>query len=157
MQSLSAFLLFFGNKKNSKTLYPFIPWLLNSSELPSYGWNSRKRYTLRLLSMCLGRSTHHIGGKAPPLLPFPLRLPSIPSSIALDSFFDSFYLIYTYVLAKILQNDAKFIQKLTRGFKNHMRNLGNFRPQVESPKSWNLMGYFCPKNTFVQVKCRGFI
>ena len=27
--------------------------LLNSSDLPSYGSNSRKRYTLRLLSMCL--------------------------------------------------------------------------------------------------------
>ena len=28
----------------------------------------------------------------------------------------------TYVLAKILQNGAKFIQKLTPGFKNHMIN-----------------------------------
>ena len=59
--------------------------------------------------------------------------------------------LYTYVLAKILQNGAKFIQKLTPGFKNHMRNLSNFRQAVESPKSWNLMG-FCPKNTFLQLK-----
>ena len=29
----------------------------------------------------------------------------------------------------------KFIQKLTPGFKNHMRNLDNFRQAVESPKS----------------------
>ena len=42
---------------------------------------------------------------------------------------------YTYVLDKILQNGAKFIQKLTPGFKNHMRNLSNFRQAVESPKS----------------------
>ena len=42
---------------------------------------------------------------------------------------------YTYVLAKILQNGAKFIQKLTPGFKNHMRNLDNFRQAVESSKS----------------------
>ena len=52
--------------------------------------------------------------------------------------------LYTYVLVKILQNGAKFIQKLTPGFKNHMRSLA-----VEIPKSWNLMGYFCPKNTFL--------
>ena len=62
------------------------------------------------------------------------------------------FTLYTYVLTKILQNGAKFIQKLTPGFKNHMRNLDNFRQAVESPKSWNLMGYFCPKNTFFQLK-----
>ena len=43
--------------------------------------------------------------------------------------------LYTYVLAKILQNGVKFIQKLTPGFKNHIRNLDNFRQAVESPKS----------------------
>ena len=43
--------------------------------------------------------------------------------------------LYTYVLAKILQNGAKFIQKLTPGLKNHMRNLDNFRQAMESPKS----------------------
>ena len=59
--------------------------------------------------------------------------------------------LYTYVLAQALQNGTKFIQKLTIGFKNHMRNMRNFRQAVESPKSWNLMG-FCPKNTFLQLK-----
>ena len=43
--------------------------------------------------------------------------------------------LYTYVLAKILQNGAKFILKLTPGFKNDMRNLNNFRQAVESPKT----------------------
>ena len=43
--------------------------------------------------------------------------------------------LYTCVLAKILQNGAKFIQKLTPGFKNDIRNLDNFRQAVESPKS----------------------
>ena len=62
------------------------------------------------------------------------------------------FTLCTYVLAKILQNGAKFIQKLTSGFKNHMRNLYNFRQAVESPKSWNLMGYFCPKNSLLQLK-----
>ena len=38
-------------------------------------------------------------------------------------------------LTIILQNGAKFIQKLTPGFKNHMKNLGNFRQAVESSKS----------------------
>ena len=41
---------------------------------------------------------------------------------------------YTYVLAKILQNGAKFIQKLTPISKNRMRNLNNFRQAVKSPK-----------------------
>ena len=50
-----------------------------------------------------------------------------------------------YVLAKILQNGPKFIQKLTPGFKNHMRNLSNFRREVESPKSCNLMGFCVQK------------
>ena len=35
------------------------------------------------------------------------------------------FTLYIYVLAKILQNGAKFIQKLTPGFKNHIRNLDN--------------------------------
>ena len=44
--------------------------------------------------------------------------------------------LYTYVLAKILENGANFTQKLTPGFKNNMRNLDNFRRQaVESSKS----------------------
>ena len=38
-------------------------------------------------------------------------------------------------MAKVLQNDAKFMQKLTPGFKNHIRNLNNFRKAVESQKS----------------------
>ena len=44
------------------------------------------------------------------------------------------------------------MQKLTPGFKNHMRNLDNFRQAVKSPKILNSMGYICPKNTFLQLK-----
>ena len=33
-----------------------------------------------------------------------------------------------------------------------MRNLDNLREPVESPKSWNSIGYICPKNTFLQLK-----
>ena len=40
---------------------------------------------------------------------------------------------FTLILAKILQNDAKFIQKLTPGFKNH-EEFENFRQAVESKK-----------------------
>ena len=32
------------------------------------------------------------------------------------------------------------------------RRASSFRQAVESPKSWNLMGQFCPKNTFLQIK-----
>ena len=43
-------------------------------------------------------------------------------------------------------------KKPTPGLKNHMRNMGNYRKAGESPKSWNMMGYFCLKNTFLQLK-----
>ena len=59
--------------------------------------------------------------------------PSIPSSIPLDGLLLA--KLYTYILPKLLQNGAKFIQKLTPGFKNHMKNLDNFRQAVESLKS----------------------
>ena len=42
------------------------------------------------------------------------------------------FTFYTYVLAKISQNGAKSIQKLTPGFKNHMWNLDKFRQAVEN-------------------------
>ena len=59
-----------------KAFFSFIPWLLNFSDLPNSGSNSRKRYTLRLLSKCLVRSTLlPIGGKVPPTLRYPLWFP----------------------------------------------------------------------------------
>ena len=103
------FICFLLIKKILKTLFSFIPWLLNSPDLPSYGSNSRERHTLSLLSMCLRRSTTSFGSKAPPPLP-----PSSPCLIFLDE------LLYFYVLAKILQNGAKFIQKANSWFqKSH--------------------------------------
>ena len=59
------------------------------------------------------------------------------------------FTLCTYVLAKILQNGAKF-RYAKAGFKNY-RNLNNFRQAVESPKSWNLMG-FCPKKYIPSAK-----
>ena len=54
----------------------FIHWLLNFSDLPNYGSDSRKRYTLRLLSKCLVRSTLlPIGGKVPPTFRYLLWFP----------------------------------------------------------------------------------
>ena len=41
---------------------------------------------------------------------------------------------------------------MTPNFKNHMRNSDNFRQAVESPKSWNSMGYICLKTTFLHLK-----
>ena len=52
-----------------------------------------------------------------------------------------FYLHLCFKLRYYIQNGAKFLQKLTPGFKNHMRNLDNFRQAMESPKSGNSMGY----------------
>ena len=54
-------------------------------------------------------------------------------------------LLLAYVLAKLLQNGAKFIQKMTPDFKNHMRNLDNFRQAVKTC-------YNCLKTTFFQLK-----
>ena len=68
------------------------------------------------------------------------------------------FTLYTYVLAKILQNGATFVQKLTPGFQNHIRNLDNFRQAVESLKTFKFdmlllsKKFICPKNTFLQLK-----
>ena len=45
-----------------------------------------------------------------------------------------FYLHLCFKLRYYIQNGAKFLQKLTPGFKNHMRNLDNFTQAVESPE-----------------------
>ena len=131
-------------KRIIKVLFSFIPWLLNFSDFPTYGSNLRKRYTLRLLSKCLGRSTP--------------RIVILTNRNAPPSTFSSIPLVgLLCVLAKLLQNGAKLIQKLTPGFKNHMRVLDNFKKAVESPKSWNSMGYFCPKTTFLQLMQRIYL
>ena len=124
-----------------KALFSFIPWLLNFSDLPNYGSNSRKRYTLRLLSKCLVRSTLlPIGGKVPQ--PFDTLFDSLrwaPFSLALH-------------LRSVITKWCKICTKLTEDFKYHMRNLDNFRQAVESRKSWNSMRYICLKTTFLHLK-----
>ena len=80
---------------------------------------------------------------------------SLPIGVkSFDSLFDSlrwapFSLALHLVLDNLKQNGAILTQKLTPGFKNHIRNLSNFRQAVES---LNSMGYICPKNTFLQLK-----
>ena len=39
-----------------------------------------------------------------------------------------------YILAKLLQNGAKFVRKLTPGFKNYTRNSDKFRQAVKVQK-----------------------
>ena len=46
----------------------------------------------------------------------------------------------------------QYLYKSDSRFKNHMRNLDNFKQIVESPKSWNSMGYICLKTTFLHLK-----
>ena len=55
-------------------------------------------------------------------------------------------------MVQSLHKNWLLVSKITWGI------LDNFRQALESPKSWNLMGYFCPKNTFLQLKniYRGF-
>ena len=49
------FIVFDGKKRilHLKFLFTLIPWLLNSFDLSSYGWELRKRYTWKLFLMCL--------------------------------------------------------------------------------------------------------
>ena len=49
------FIVFWWQEKNIafKFLFNFKPWLLNSFDLPNYGSELRKRYTIKLLLMCL--------------------------------------------------------------------------------------------------------
>ena len=68
---------FLVTKRILKALFSFIPWLLNFSDLPNYGSNSRKRYILRLLLKCLVRST---------LLPIDGKIPPQPCDTLFDSF-----------------------------------------------------------------------
>ena len=62
------------------------------------------------------------------------------------------YLHLFFQLRYYIQNGAKFLQKLTPGFKNHMRNLDNFTQAVESPELKFDGLHFCPKNTFLQLE-----
>ena len=119
-----AYLLFncfLEMKRILKALISFIPWLLNFSDMPNYGSYLRKRYTLRLLSKYLRRSITSIVPKKPQPIRFPLWFSYMSS--------------YSYILAKLSQNGATFILKLTLGFKNHMRNLENFRQAMEVQKA----------------------
>ena len=70
-------------KKILKALFSFIPWLLDFFDLPSHGTNSRKWYTLRLLSMCLEKSTASNTGGTVQFPPFILSL------IPLDGLFSA--------------------------------------------------------------------
>ena len=78
-----CFLVFFlVIKEILRVLFTFIPWLLSFYDLPGYGSNSSRRYTLRLLSKCLGRSIPPFWGE-----PFDPNFGSLrwaPFSLALD-------------------------------------------------------------------------
>ena len=66
--------------------------------------------------------------------------------------YNSIYTLHFMFWLRYYKMVQSLYKKLTPGLKNHMRNLDNFREAVDSHKSWNLMGYFCPKNTFLQLK-----
>ena len=56
------------------------------------------------------------------------------------------------------QNDAKFKEKLTFGFKYDMRNLVDFQPATQKSEDFTSMSSFCPKYiTFELKKYRGVI
>ena len=80
MQNKSVCFLIVFIKGILKAFFSLISRLLNLFDLPNYGSKSRKRYSLRLLSECLGRSTlslSEVKSPHPPSLTFrfPLRFP----------------------------------------------------------------------------------
>ena len=50
------------------------------------------------------------------------------------------------------QNDAKFKEKLTFGFKYDMRNVVNFQPATQKPENLTSMSSFCPKYIKFELK-----
>ena len=57
-----------------------------------------------------------------------------------------------------MKSDAKFLKKLTRGFKRDVRNLVNFHATTQKSENFTLMGCFCPKYMrFELKKYRGVI
>ena len=51
-----------------------------------------------------------------------------------------------------LKSDTKFKERLTCGFKYHMKDLVNFDPTTQKSKSFTLMGYFSPKYMRFELK-----
>ena len=50
----------------------------------------------------------------------------------------------------VLKIDAKFEEKLTRAFKNDIKNLANFYQSTKSLKFETLMRFFYPKQVYLQ-------
>ena len=51
-----------------------------------------------------------------------------------------------------LKSDAKFKEKLTRGFKYDMRNLVKFHPATQKSEIFTSIGSFCPKYIKFELK-----
>ena len=53
-----------------------------------------------------------------------------------------------------LKSDARFKEKLTCcfTFKFGMRNLVNFHPNIQKPKNFTSMSYFCPEYMRFELK-----
>ena len=62
------------------------------------------------------------------------------------------FTLYTFVLAKILQNGAKFIQKLTSGFKNHKKEFGQLQTGSGKFKKLKSDGLFLSKKYIPSTK-----
>ena len=52
------------------------------------------------------------------------------------------------------KKDAKFIKKLTCGFKYDMKVLVNFHPTTQKFECFTLMDYFCPK--YIRFELRNY-
>ena len=126
-----------------KALFSFIPWLLNLSDLPNYGLNWRKRYTLRLFSKCLGRSTLCLsGGKR--FLRFPLVITSYYKKM--QNLYKNWLLVSKIILGIWITSDKQWkfqkveIQWATFAQKNTFLQLKHFYTEDLSNITFN---YLC--------------
>ena len=115
---------------------------MKSSDLHSYGSNLRKRYTLRLLSMCLGRSPPCIRGKVSPLDSFIDFLRWAPFSLALR-------LCFSWDITKwckIYTKTCSWYQKPNREF-GQLQKFSDFRMLALKFTKF-LMSFFKQKRSF---------
>ena len=62
------------------------------------------------------------------------------------------FTLYTYVLAKILQDGAKFIQKLDSWFQKSHDEFGQLQTSSGKSKKWKFDGLLLPKKYILSAK-----
>ena len=120
---------------------------MNSSDLPSYSSISRKRYTLRLLSMCLGSSTN-------PLPPLPvLGVKSSPFDSLFNSLrWDPFSLALHLCFSWDITNWRKIYIKTDSWIQISHEEFGQLQTSTGKPKKLKFDGLLLSKKYILSAK-----